>query len=359
MPQSPETILDELRRVTLPSGGDIVALDMVKAVSVDGGRVSFVLEVPTELGSRMEPVRAAAKKIVEDMPGVEAATVVLTAHNPASAGTPGPGGQPPDLKIGRHPRQSSGPSKVPGVGRIIAVASGKGGVGKSTVASNLAVSLARSGYRAGLLDADIHGPSLPRMMGVSKKPTSPDGKTMIPLRAHGLEMMSIGLLLSEQEPVIWRGPMLMGAVQQMLQQVKWSDLDVLVVDLPPGTGDVQLTLCQNFVLAGAVVVCTPQDVALLDARRAIGMFKKMNVPVLGLIENMSGFVCPNCGERSEIFGSGGVREEAARTGIEFLGAIPIYPEIRVSGDNGRPVAVAGGPASDEFESIARKIASPR
>ena len=239
--------------------------------------------------------------------------------------------------------------------RILAVASGKGGVGKSTVSSNLAVALARQGRRVGLLDADIYGPSQPRMMGVNRRPASPDGKTIIPLVAHGVTMMSIGLMLKEDEAVVWRGPMLMGALQQLLGQVAWGELDVLIVDLPPGTGDVQLTLCQKTHLTGALIVSTPQDVALLDARRAIDMFAKLKTPVLGLIENMSTYVCPNCGHEAHIFGHGGVRAEAAKLGAPFLGEIPLSLDVRLAGDAGTPIAVGDGPVSDAYARIARRL----
>ena len=234
--------------------------------------------------------------------------------------------------------------------RIIAIASGKGGVGKSTVAANLAVALAQEGKRAGLLDADIYGPSQPRMMGVSERPKSPDGKTILPLHAHGVTLMSIGLMLKEGEAVIWRGPMLMGALQQMMGQVAWGELDALIVDLPPGTGDVQLTLSQKYPITGAIVVSTPQDVALLDARKAMDMFEKTRVPVLGLIENMSAYVCPNCGHEAHIFGHGGARAEAERLGLPFLGEIPLDIAIRLSGDGGTPVVAArpDGPEARAF-----------
>ena len=257
----------------------------------------------------MEPVRAAAEAIVRKLPGVAQVSVVLTAHGPAQRAARAAGGAGrAALAHHRAPSdaQQGGPQKVTGVDRILAIASGKGGVGKSTVSSNLAVALARQGRRVGLLDADIYGPSQPRMMGVSKRPASPDGKTIIPLQAHGVTMMSLGLMLEEDKAVVWRGPMLMGALQQMLGQVEWGRLDVLIVDLPPGTGDVQLTLCQRTQLTGAIVVSTPQDVALLDARKAISMFNMLKTPILGLIENMSTYICPNCGHEAHIFGHGGV-----------------------------------------------------
>ncbi|MEO0905532.1 MAG: P-loop NTPase, partial [Pseudomonadota bacterium] len=272
-----DEILGALARLTLPGGNDLVSRDMIRALNIEGGTVRFVIEAadPAE-ASKMDGVRRAAEDIVRRLPGVESASVVLTAHGPAAKPA-----EPPSLKVGRHPTPQAGPAKVSGVDRILAVGSGKGGVGKSTVSSNLAVALAREGRRVGLLDADIYGPSQPRMMGVNKRPGSPDGKTIIPLQAHGVTMMSIGLMMEEGKAVVWRGPMLMGALQQMLGQVQWGELDVLIVDLPPGTGDVQLTLCQKTELTGAVIVSTPQDVALLDARKALDMFNSLRTPVLG------------------------------------------------------------------------------
>ena len=349
-----DDILAALARIALPDGGTLVSRDMVRALAVDAGQVRFVIEADSpDMARRMEPVRAAAEAAVRALPGVTGASVILTAHGPsakAPATTP-----PPSLTIGRHPTPQAGPQPVAGVDRIIAVGSGKGGVGKSTVASNLAVALAREGRRVGLLDADIYGPSQPRMMGVNQRPASPDGKTIIPLKAHGVTMMSIGLMVDPDKAVVWRGPMLMGALQQMLGQVEWGHLDVLIVDLPPGTGDVQLTLCQKTHLTGAIVVSTPQDVALIDARKAIDMFRTLHTPILGLIENMSTFICPNCGHESHIFGHGGVAAEAKKMGVPLLGALPIDLETRLSGDAGRPIAAAEGPMAAAYRQIARGL----
>lgn len=347
-----DTILAALARVRLPSGRDLVAEDLVRALVVEGGAVRFVLEAPSPEAARgMESVRAAAESAVRALPGVAQVSAVLTAHGPAA--------KAPSLKIGGHPTPQApgqtGPQRVAGIDRILAIASGKGGVGKSTVSSNLAVALARAGRRVGLLDADIYGPSQPRMMGVSGRPESPDGKTMIPLHAHGVTVMSIGLLLKEDEAVVWRGPMLMGALQQLLGQVAWGELDVLIVDLPPGTGDVQLTLCQRTHLTGAVVVSTPQDVALLDARRAIDMFAKLKTPVLGLIENMSSYICPNCGHEAHIFGHGGVRAEAEKLGLPFLGEIPLSLDVRLAGDAGTPIAAGEGPIAEAYAVLAQRL----
>ncbi len=352
MPPTREEILEELKRVAVPDGGDIVSLGMVRALSIDRNDVSFVLEVPAAMGGRMEPVRAAAERMVKELPGVGRVSVVMTAHQERPDGNTA---TPPNLRIGRHPTGGQGKAKLPGVAKLVAVASGKGGVGKSTVASNLAVSLSRMGIRIGLLDADIHGPSLPMMMGTSARPDSPDGSTIQPLQAHGVAMMSIGLLLPRDEAVIWRGPMLMGALQQMLQQVEWGKLDILLVDLPPGTGDVQLTLCQRFELDGAVVVCTPQDVALLDARRAVTMFRKLKAPVLGLIENMSYFDCPHCSSRTDLFGAGGARRAAKEMRLPFLGEIPLVAGVRVAGDSGSPVVLSDERMAATFRQIASAL----
>ena len=344
-------IMTALARVALPSGEDLVSADMVRAVTIADGLVTFVIEAPdAETASGMEPVRQAAEAAVRALDGVRDVRVALTAHGPAARKAP-----PPDLKIGRHPTPQAGPTKPAGVQRILAIGSGKGGVGKSTVSSNLAVALARQGRRVGLLDADIYGPSQPRMMGVNKRPASPDGKTIIPLQAHGVTLMSIGFMMEEGRAVVWRGPMLMGALQQMLGQVQWGELDVLLVDLPPGTGDVQLTLCQKSELTGAIVVSTPQDVALIDARKAIDMFATLKTPVLGLIENMSMFVCPDCGSEHALFGQGGVAAEAQQMGVPLLGALPIDLDTRLAGDGGTPVAAGEGPMADAFARIAQGL----
>ncbi|WP_299968357.1 Mrp/NBP35 family ATP-binding protein [uncultured Roseobacter sp.] len=336
-----------LARVNLPDGRDLLAHDLIRALTVEAGTVRFVIEAPSpEVARQMEPLRAAAEKVVAELAGVSSVSALLTAHGPV-AKPPAP-----SLKIGGHPKPQAGPTKPTGVQRILAIGSGKGGVGKSTVSSNLAVALARAGRKVGLLDADIYGPSQPRMMGVNKRPASPDGKTIIPLHAHGVTLMSIGFMMEEGKAVVWRGPMLMGALQQMLGQVEWGALDVLLVDLPPGTGDVQLTLCTKSELTGAIVVSTPQDVALIDARKALDMFDTLKTPVLGLIENMSMFVCPDCGAEHQIFGQGGVAAEAEKLGVPLLGALPIDLETRLAGDGGTPVAAGEGPMADAYARIA-------
>ena len=354
MDVSREIILETLAKLQLPDGGDLVGRDMDRALAVAEGAVRFVIEAPTpELARGMEPLRRAAEELVRGLPGVTSVSVILTAHGPAAK--PATATPPPSLTIGRHPTPQAGPQRVTGVDRILAIGSGKGGVGKSTVASNLAVALAREGRRVGLLDADIYGPSQPRMMGVNKRPGSPDGKIIIPLQAHGVTMMSIGLMMDPAKAVVWRGPMLMGALQQMLGQVEWGLLDVLIVDLPPGTGDVQLTLCQKTHLTGAIIVSTPQDVALIDARKAIDMFNTLKTPVLGLIENMSTYICPNCGHEAHIFGHGGVQAEAERIAVPFLGALPIDLDTRLAGDAGTPIAAGESPMAKAYGQIARGL----
>ncbi|MEP5729275.1 MAG: Mrp/NBP35 family ATP-binding protein [Sulfitobacter sp.] len=351
MPLTKADVEAALSRVNLPDGRSILEHDLIRALRIEGDVVRFVIEAPNaEVAQAMGPLRDAAEQVVSELDGVRQATVALTAHGPAAKPA-----APPSLKIGGHPKPQDGPTKPSGVQRILAIGSGKGGVGKSTVSSNLAVALARQGRKVGLLDADIYGPSQPRMMGVNKRPASPDGKTIIPLHAHGVTVMSIGFMMEEGKAVVWRGPMLMGALQQMLGQVEWGELDVLLVDLPPGTGDVQLTLCTKSELSGAIVVSTPQDVALIDARKALDMFATLKTPVLGLIENMSMFTCPECGTSHEIFGQGGVKAEAERLGVPLLGALPIDLETRLAGDGGTPVAAGEGPMSEAYAQIAQGL----
>lgn len=353
-----EQILAALGTIGLPDGGDLVSRDMIRALQVQGDSVRFVIEAPdASTAGRMEPIRQAAEMVVAKMAGVASTSVVLTAPTAGGAtNQPPPADKtPPNLTIGRHPTAQAGPEGVPGVARIVAIGSGKGGVGKSTVSSNLAVALAKQGRRVGLLDADIYGPSQPRMMGVNKRPGSPDGKTIIPLQAHGVTMMSIGLMMDPAKAIVWRGPMLMGALQQMLTQVEWGELDVLLVDLPPGTGDVQLTLCQKTHLTGAIVVSTPQDVALIDARKAIDMFNTLKTPVLGLIENMSTYICPQCGHEAHLFGHGGVEAEAKLIGAPFLGSLPLDLDTRLAGDAGTPIAAGDSAMAQAYATLATRL----
>ncbi|MDF1873125.1 Mrp/NBP35 family ATP-binding protein [Vannielia sp.] len=347
----------EAAKIAIPGGGDLISRDMIRAVQIsESGAMSFVIEAASPAEARaLSPVVDAVKAAAEGIAGVESVSVVLTAHGPAEKAAPAaPAAAPPNLKVGRHPTPQKGQEKagIPGVKKIVVIGSGKGGVGKSTVSANLAVALARQGRKVGLLDADIYGPSQPRMMGASGKPASPDGETILPLHAHGVTLMSIGFMVPEGEAVVWRGPMLMGAMQQMMGQVQWGELDVLLVDLPPGTGDVQLTLCQRYRLDGAIVVSTPQDVALLDARKAIDMFGKLKTPVLGLIENMSTYVCPNCGHEAHLFGHGGVAAEAETLGVPLLAQLPLELETRVAGDAGIPVAAGEGAAAEAYANLA-------
>jgi len=348
-----QQIRDALRQVADPDRQkDIVSLGMVSGLTVKDGHVAFAIEVEPERGPRLEPLRKAAEKAVFDLPGVLSVTAVLTAHrggqgqSPAAAPTGTPGG-----------RAGAGKAVVPGVRSIVAIASGKGGVGKSTTATNLAVALATQGHRVGMLDADIYGPSQPRMMGISGRPQARDDKTLIPLENYGVKCMSIGFMVAEDTPMIWRGPMVMGAIQQMLRDVEWGELDILVCDLPPGTGDAQLTMAQQVPLTGAVIVSTPQDIALLDARKGLNMFRKVDVPVLGIIENMSYFLCPHCGERSDIFSHGGARREADRLGSEFLGEVPLDMAIRETSDGGRPIVIAqpDSPHAKTYQAIAARV----
>jgi ATP-binding protein involved in chromosome partitioning len=348
-----------LRSIKDPaSGRDIVTAGLVEGIAEREGLVQVTLLTDRAHAEAMEPVRRAVEALLARQPGVANATAVLTAHkgpSPASAaGTRA--GHPPPPAGGPAPPRGKAPLLLPDVKTIVAVASGKGGVGKSTVAVNLAVALAKMGHRIGLLDADIYGPSLPRMLGLHRKPEVRDDK-MIPLQAWGLSCMSIGFLVDEETPMIWRGPMVMGALEQMMGQVSWGALDMLVVDMPPGTGDAQLTMAQRVSLTGAVIVSTPQDIALLDARRGVKMFEKTLVPVLGLVENMSFFCCPNCGHRTDIFGHGGARTEAARLGIDFLGEIPLLLDIRTASDAGTPIAaqMPDSDAAKAYDALAQLV----
>jgi len=338
---------ETLRAVIDPaSGKDIVSAGLVDGIELRDGLVQVALLTDRAHAAAMEQVCRTVEDLLAGQPGITNATAVLTAHK----------APPPPAPAAGHGHGQKPPLLLPEVTSIVAVASGKGGVGKSTVAVNLAVALARQGHRVGLLDADIYGPSLPRMLGLNRKPEVREDK-MIPLQAWGVACMSIGFLVDEETPMIWRGPMVMGALEQMMAQVAWGALDILVVDMPPGTGDAQLTMAQRVALTGAVIVSTPQDIALIDARRGVRMFERTRVPVLGLIENMSFFTCPNCGHTSHIFGHGGARLEAQRLGTEFLGEVPLLLDIRTAADAGTPIVAAApdSEAAKAFSAIAAKV----
>jgi ATP-binding protein involved in chromosome partitioning len=347
MSQPHETALETaviaaLRGVDSGTGGlDVVSRGWVKGLSIKEGHVTFALEVPARQGEKLEPVRAAAEAAVRGVPGVNAVTAVLTAQTAPARPTPGQApGQRPGAGAGPRPERLA----LPTVKHIIAIASGKGGVGKSTTAANLAVAFTKLGLKTAIFDADVYGPSVPRLFGLSGRKPASDGKTITPLEAHGVKVMSIGFMVAEDNPIIWRGPMVMGALEQMLRDVTWGELDVMVVDMPPGTGDTQLTMSQRVPLSGAVIVSTPQDIALLDARKGLAMFRRVEVPILGIIENMSYYVCSNCGHREDIFAHGGAQRTATELGVPFLGEIPLELAIRATSDAGTPI-VAAEPSS--------------
>ena len=357
-----QQILEALSGVKDPdTSEDIVSAGMVAGVQLKDGHVAFAIEVDPARGAQLEPLRKEAEQIVHALPGVLTATVVLTAERAGGQAKTAPPSQPVQAPSGQPGDQPGGAAQgaqmIPGCKSIIAVASGKGGVGKSTTATNLALGLAASGKKVGLMDADIYGPSMPRMMGITGQPVSDDGKTLQPMENYGIKVMSIGFLVDEDTPMIWRGPMVQSALEQMMRDVNWGELDVLVVDMPPGTGDAQLTMAQRVPLTGAVIVSTPQDIALLDARKGLNMFRKVDVPVFGIIENMSYFTCPHCGERSEIFAHGGAKAEAERLGCDFLGEIPLDIEIRTTSDGGHPITVSqpDGAHAKSYKFIAETV----
>ncbi len=346
-----EQVRGALAGVAAPGGDkDLVALGLVSGVVVRDGNVGFTIEITPEQAGAFEPVRKTAEETVAALPGVLSVTAVLTAERAQQQQRPQ---QPPQ----QGQRQPPPKELVPHVGAIVAVASGKGGVGKSTVSVNLAMALLAKGLKVGLLDADIYGPSMPKMLGVYGRPDSEDGNMLEPKENYGLKCMSIGFLVAEDTPMIWRGPMVMSAIEQLLRDVNWGELDIMVVDLPPGTGDAQLTMAQRVPLTGAVIVSTPQDIALLDARKGLNMFRKVEVPVLGIIENMSYFACPHCGERTDIFSHGGAKATAAEMGADFLGEIPLDMAIREASDAGKPITVADpdNPHSKAFLAIADQV----
>ncbi|WGR96989.1 Mrp/NBP35 family ATP-binding protein [Bradyrhizobium sp. ISRA443] len=362
-----QQVLDCLAKVMSPRGVALTNANVLSPIAVTDGKVFFSINVDAAEARAWESVRAQAESAVRAIPGVSVAMIALTAERkPGSAGAappPRPAGGVPPASAHRHPPQGGAGSpmarqaEIPGISAVIAVASGKGGVGKSTTALNLALGLRDLGLRVGLLDADIYGPSVPRLTGIREKPQLNDDKKMIPLSRFGLSIMSIGFLVEEDTAMIWRGPMVMSAITQMLRDVAWGTLDVLVVDMPPGTGDAQLTLAQNVPLKGAIIISTPQDLSLIDARRGLAMFKKVNVPVLGIVENMSYFQCPHCGTRSDIFGHGGARHEAERLGVPFLGEIPLDMAIRTTSDSGTPVVESepDGPHAAIYRAIGANV----
>jgi ATP-binding protein involved in chromosome partitioning len=358
MAASKEQILAALAKVPTPGGAALPDAGVLSDIVVSDGKVFFSISVDAAAVKAWEPVRKAAEDAARAAPGVQSALVALTAERaPGAARAPQ---QPPAgasaPRRAAHPADQGQPG-VPGVEAVIAVASGKGGVGKSTTAVNLALGLRDLGLKVGILDADIYGPSLPKLLAITEKPQTIGGTRLKPIERYGLTVMSIGLLIDEETPMIWRGPMVMSAITQMLREVEWGKLDIMVVDMPPGTGDAQLTMAQQVPLKGAVIVSTPQDLALIDARRGVSMFKRVNVPVLGLVENMSYFLCPHCGERSDIFGHGGAQKEAERLGVPFLGEVPLHMTIREKSDAGLPVVATepDGRHAKIYRDIAAKV----
>jgi ATP-binding protein involved in chromosome partitioning len=368
---SKDDVLRQLRRVKGPDlEGNIVDLGLVDDLLIREDEVIFSIRVPAQLAPQLEALRGAAEKAALSAPGVKRAVVVLTAvrnepHERRTGPRPeakGEGALPPPMAAQVSGQSAAAPqpdakAPVPGIGAIVAVASGKGGVGKSTTSVNVALALQENGLRVGILDADVYGPSMPRLLKISGRPQMGDDKTMTPLEGYGLKVMSMGFIVEEDTPMIWRGAMVMQTLTQMLRNVAWGELDVLVIDMPPGTGDAQLTIAQNAPLAGAVIVSTPQDLALIDARKGLTMFRKVDVPILGIVENMSVFVCPHCGERHDLFGHGGARKEAERIGVPFLGEVPLEMAIREKSDGGTPIVVAdpGGTAARIYRDIAAAV----
>jgi ATP-binding protein involved in chromosome partitioning len=368
-----DEVLAKLAGVPTPDGRALAATGKLSDIVASDGKVFFSITVDAGEVKQWESARAQAEAAVRAIAGVKSVMIALTAErsgggNGSSAGRPAgappPQRQPmPEGVVVRssgghgHGPQGQGPAGIPGVGAIIAVASGKGGVGKSTVAVNLALALRDLGLKVGILDADIYGPSLPRLLAIRERPETAGGNRLRPIVRYGMPVMSIGFLVEEETPMIWRGPMVMSALTQMLREVDWGTLDVLVVDMPPGTGDAQLTMAQAVPLKGAVIVSTPQDLALIDARRGIAMFRRVNVPVIGIVENMSMFICPHCGTRSDIFGHGGARHEAERLGVPFLGEVPLAMDIREKSDAGAPVVATDphGPHAEAFRAIAARV----
>jgi len=351
-----EAVLASLEAVKSPDGAPLPKSGKLSDVVATDGKVFFSITVDAAEVKAWEPVRTRAEDAVRGLPGVASAMVALTAERKPAAARPAPaaGGAGAAPHARARGELAAG---VPGVEAIIAVASGKGGVGKSTTAVNLALGLSALGLKVGILDADIYGPSLPKLLAIKERPQLLPEKRLKPISRYGLTVMSIGFLIGEETPMIWRGPMVISALTDMLRQVEWGELDVMVVDMPPGTGDAQLTMAQQVPLKGAVIVSTPQDLALIDARRGIAMFRRVNVPVLGIVENMSYFQCPQCGTRSDIFGHGGARHEAERLGVPFLGEVPLHMVIREKSDAGLPVVATepDGEHAKAYRAIAERV----
>ena len=355
-----DDVLAALAKVASPQGQKLTETGTLSDVVVTDGKVFFSISVDAGAVKEWESVRARAEAATRAVPGVQSVLVALTAERASGVGGTAPQRRPQMPPGAARPREGGAapsPAGIPGVTSIIAVASGKGGVGKSTTAVNLALGLRDLGLKVGILDADIYGPSMPKLLAIREKPQTIGGNRLKPIERHGMQVMSIGFLIEEETPMIWRGPMVMSALTQMLREVEWGTLDVMVVDMPPGTGDAQLTMAQQVPLKGAVIVSTPQDLALIDARRGIAMFRRVNVPVLGIVENMSTFICPHCGERSDIFGHGGARAEAERLGVPFLGEVPLHMDIREKSDSGQPVVatVPDGPHAQAYRDIAARV----
>jgi ATP-binding protein involved in chromosome partitioning len=355
-----DDVLAALAKVASPQGQKLTETGTLSDVVVTDGKVFFSISVDAGAVKEWESVRGRAEAATRAVPGVQSVLVALTAERASGVGGTAPQRRPQMPPAAARPREGGtapSPAGIPGVTSIIAVASGKGGVGKSTTAVNLALGLRDLGLKVGILDADIYGPSMPKLLAIREKPQTIGGNRLKPIERHGMQVMSIGFLIEEETPMIWRGPMVMSALTQMLREVEWGTLDVMVVDMPPGTGDAQLTMAQQVPLKGAVIVSTPQDLALIDARRGIAMFRRVNVPVLGIVENMSTFICPHCGERSDIFGHGGARAEAERLGVPFLGEVPLHMDIREKSDSGQPVVatVPDGPHAKAYRDIAARV----
>lgn len=352
-----DEVMAGLAGVASPDGTPLTASGKLSDIVVSDGKVFFSISVDAALVQQWESVRKRAEATVRAVPGVTSAMVALTAERAGGAAAPRPPQQGAARARQPAPPGAGGPTGIPGVEAIIAVASGKGGVGKSTTAVNLALGLRDLGLRVGVLDADIYGPSMPKLLAIKERPQTAGGTRLKPITRYGLTAMSIGFLIEEETPMIWRGPMVMSAITQMLREVDWGTLDVLVVDMPPGTGDAQLTMAQQVPLKGAIIVSTPQDLALIDARRGIAMFGRVNVPVLGIVENMSYFLCPHCGGRSDVFGHGGARHEAERLNVPFLGEVPLNMDIREKSDSGLPVVATepDGALAKIYRDIAARV----